>query len=105
MLKFFNWFYKIYTFGDFVKATLLMLLLLLVFTPFYMFMFTLAYYGSYFGLILVIVPTAINIGYYIFAIIRWRIYVKTMKMMKEMNALPDPNVDIIWQMKHPGNIR
>ena len=71
------WFYRFYTLGDFIKGTILQIVLNLCLVPFYLFGIAFVKYGpSYSYLIITIGITLVNLGVYIYAIVRWRLMVK-----------------------------
>ena len=71
------WFYRFYTLGDFIKGTILQIVLNVLLIPFYLLAIDFVKFGpSYFLLIVCIGITLINLGVYIRAIVMWRLTVK-----------------------------
>ena len=96
------WFYQFHTLSDFIKGTILFLVLNIVMIPFDIWAVQLIILGpSYTFFVVVIGILGINFGYYIKAIICWRINVCKAKKLAKEGRMPEinPNVDIIWQIK------
>ena len=95
-------FYRFYTLGDVIKGVIMLVVMHVLLTPFIIWAVQFFIYGhSIFLIVLLSGISLINIGYFIKAVICWRIYVRQMKYLKDNNLLPNPNVDIIWQVKRP----
>lgn len=95
-------FYKFYSIGDVIKGALMLVILHVVMAPFILWAIDFIVLGhSFFLAVILSSISLINIGYYIKAVIDYVICAKKMKYLKEHNLLPNPNVDIIWQVRNP----
>ena len=97
-----NWFYQFYTVLDFIKGTIMLIALILCLVPFDIWAIQFIILGpSFTYLILCLGINGINIAMYIRAIIMWRRYVRMMKIITSKQQPLNPNVDIVWQVRHP----
>ena len=95
-------FYRFYSIGDVIKGAILLVVLHVAMLPFILWAIDFIVLGhSYTFAIILSGISLINIGYYIKAVICYFLDVKKMKYLKEHNLLPDPNVDIVWQVRNP----
>ena len=95
-MRFFNWFYRFYSLGDFIRGTILFLVFLLVCVPFDIWAVQMVRLGpSYTYLVLAVAIQSINLGVYIHAIVFWIKYTKKKRMMEVMQK-DQPKVDKIW---------
>ena len=91
------WFYQFYSLADFIKGTILFIILMFALIPFDVLAITFAQWGSWTFVVLVTPIILINLGVYIRAIVLWIIYHKQTKNLPE----PPKNVDPIWLGIHP----
>lgn len=90
-------FYSFYSKRDLIKGTILLIVLHALMTPFIIWAVQFIVLGHSFFLAFILSGISlINIGYYLKAVVRFIIYCKKMKHLKENNLLPDQNVDPIW---------
>lgn len=95
-------FYRFYSLGDFIKATILLVILHVLMVPFYIWAVQFIMISNFYVLLIILLGISlINIGYYIKATVCWILYVRRMKYLKKHNLLPDPNVDPIWTIYRP----
>ena len=95
-------FYKFYSIGDVIKGLIMLIIFHIVLAPFIALAVQLIIYGPSFVLAFFVSGISlINVGYFIKAVIEFVIYTKKMRFLKAHNLLPDPNIDIIWQVKNP----
>ena len=92
MGRFYDWFYTFHTIGDFIRGTILLMVLNIAFSPFYVWSIELLQGGSYYFLILSGTFCLIHLGVYIRAIVLWIMFVKVTKYMPK----PSSNVDPVW---------
>ena len=86
------WFYQFYSLSDFIKGTILFIILMIALIPFDVLAITFAQWGSWTFVVLVSPIILINLGIYIRAIVLWIIYIKQTKNLPE----PPKNVDPVW---------
>ena len=95
-----GWWFQFYTVWDFIKGTILLLVIFILMIPFDIIALQLNAAGTWLMLVYVIGIHLCNVIMYVRAIILWIIFTRQYKrMMVESNI--DPNVDIIWQVKRP----
>jgi len=93
------WFYRFHDTRDFIKGTILLIILNVIMIPFDILSVQFVILGnSYYYLVIVLSILAINLGYYIKAVICWIIDTRKQKKLAKMGQALDPNVDIIWQI-------
>lgn len=95
-------FYSFYSKWDLIKGTILLVVLHVLMTPFIIWAVQFIILGHSFFLAFILSGISlINVGYYIKAVVRFIVYCRQMKILRENDQLPDPNVDIVWQVKRP----
>lgn len=95
-----GWWLSFYTVWDFVKGTILLLVIFALMIPFDIIAWQLNEAGTWLMLAYVIGIHLCNVIMYVRAIIIWIIFTKQYKKrMKESKI--NPNVDYIWQVERP----
>lgn len=95
-----GWWVHFYTVGDFIKGTILLLLIFALMIPFDLFAWELCKGGTWLMLGYVIGIHACNVIMYMRAIVLWIINtIQYKRQMKESHL--DPNVDYVWQVERP----
>ena len=81
------WFYKMYTKGDVVKYTIGLIVLHILLIPIFLFGIDGIKVGSYYFIIAAVGVSGINIGYYIYALVRFIIYSRKYKNVEIPHSL------------------
>ena len=96
-----GWWFQFYTVWDFVKGTILLLVIFITMIPFDIIAMQLCAAGTWAMVAMVAAIQLGNLAFYIRAIVEWIIFMKEYKKMQEEMKKYDPNVDIIWQVYRP----
>jgi len=96
-----NWWYRFYSVWDFIKGTIMLLVVFVTMIPFDIIAWQLYEAGTWLMVAMVAAIQLGNFAFYIRAIVEWIIFMKQYKKMQEEMKKYDPNVDIIWQVKRP----
>lgn len=96
-----GWWFQFYTVWDFVKGTILLLVIFITMIPFDIIAMQLCAAGTWAMVAIIIGIHLCNVIMYVRAIVLWIIFVKSYKKRMEEMKKYNPNVDIIWQVYRP----